>query len=263
MGTCSGSCTGRSLWGRARAARSGSRRGCEREHPLLARYFTSRASRLRLALGNAALAALAAAGSRSGLVLWTRARYSGLALGLVLVLGARDRTLGRCDRNNPVALRAFRIQPALGDRWPRALRLTRGRSPGRSTRCGGRPDGEPTAIAGHRCPPLGPSEGDVNEKLEKTEEEIGQTEAVEKKGEMLQEEVCDRRRLQKEAGMRSPPLIVWRTCHQTETHSARRSLHKYWRTQKKRESTLFLGWLIPAGRRKSSSNFERMLPTTP
>ena len=62
--------------------------------------------------------------------------------------------------------------------------------------------------------------------------------------------------------MRSPPLIVWRTCHQTETHSARRSLHKYWHTQKKRESTLFLGWLIPAGRRKSSSNFERMLPTT-
>ena len=128
-------------------------------------------------------------------------------------------------------------------------------------------DGEPTAIrarsTGHRCPPLGPSEGDVNEKLEKTEEEIGQTEAVEKKGKMLQEEVCDRRRLQKEAGMRSPPLIVWRTCHQTETHSARRSLHKYWRTQKKRESTLFLGWLIPAGRRKSSSNFERMLPTTP
>ena len=114
MGTCSGSCTGSSLWARARAARSGSRRGCESEHPLLARYFTSRASRLRLALGNAALAALAAAGSRSGLVLWTRARYSGLALGLVLVLGARDRTLGRCDRNNPVALRAFRIQqPAL------------------------------------------------------------------------------------------------------------------------------------------------------
>ena len=112
-------------------------------------------------------------------------------------------------------------------------------------------------------PALGPSEGDVNEKLEKTEEEIGQTEAVEKKGKMLQEEVCDRRRLQKEAGMRSPPLIVWRTCHQTETHSARRSLHKYWRTQKKRESTLFLGWLIPAGRRKINSNFERMLPTTP
>ena len=53
-------------------------------------------------------------------------------------------------------------------------------------------DGEPTAIAGHRCPPLGPSEGDVNEKLEKTEEEIGQTEAVEKKGEMLQEEVIAR-----------------------------------------------------------------------
>ena len=92
-----------------------------------------------------------------------------------------------------MALRAFRIQqPALGDRWPRALRLTRGRSPGRSSRCGGRPDGEPTAIAGHRCPPLGPSEGDVNEKLEKTEEEIGQTEAVEKKGEMLQEEVIAR-----------------------------------------------------------------------
>ena len=61
--------------------------------------------------------------------------------------------------------------------------------------------------------------------------------------------------------MRSPPLIVWRTCHQTETHSARRSLHKYWRTQKKRESRLFLGWLIPAGRRKINSNFERMLPT--
>ena len=40
-------------------------------------------------------------------------------------------------------------------------------------------------------PALGPSEGDVNEKLEKTEEEIGQTEAVEKKGEMLQEEVID------------------------------------------------------------------------
>ena len=59
----------------------------------------------------------------------------------------------------------------------------------------------------------------------------------------------------------TPPLIVWRTCHQTETHSARRSLHKYWRTQKKRESTLFLGWLIPAGRRKIISNFERMLPT--
>ena len=60
----------------------------------------------------------------------------------------------------------------------------------------GRPDsvdGEPTAIAaGHRCPPLGPSEGDVNEKLEKTEEEIGVTEAVEKKGEMLQEEVIAR-----------------------------------------------------------------------
>ena len=93
-------------------------------------------------------------------------------------------------------------------------------------------DGEPTAIAGHRCPPLGPSEGDVNEKLEKTEEEIGQTEAVEKKGKMLQEEVCDRRRLQKEAGMRSPPLIVWRTCHQTETHSARRSLHKYRRKER-------------------------------
>ena len=93
MGTCSGSCTGSSLWARARAARSGSRRGCESEHTLLARYFTSRASRLRLALGNAALAALAAAGSRSGLVLWTRARYSGLALGLglVLVLGARAR----------------------------------------------------------------------------------------------------------------------------------------------------------------------------
>ena len=57
-------------------------------------------------------------------------------------------------------------------------------------------DGEPTAIparsTGHRCPPLGPSEGDVNEKLEKTEEEIGQTEAVEKKGEMLQEEVIAR-----------------------------------------------------------------------
>ena len=128
-------------------------------------------------------------GSCSGLGLGTRGSrsgsysYSGLAL---------DRTLGRCDRNNPVALRAFRIQPALGDRWPRALRLTRGRSPGRSTRCGGRPDGEPTAIAGHRCPPLGPSEGDVNEKLEKTEEEIGQTEAVEKKGEMLQEEVIAR-----------------------------------------------------------------------
>ena len=53
-------------------------------------------------------------------------------------------------------------------------------------------DGEPTAIAGHRCPPLDQSEGDVNEKLEKTEEEIGQTEAVEKKGEMLQEEVIAR-----------------------------------------------------------------------
>ena len=91
LGTCSGSCMGSSLWARARAARSGSRRGCESEHPLLARYFTSRASRLRLALGNAALAALAAAGSRSGLVLWTRARYSGLALGLVVVLGARAR----------------------------------------------------------------------------------------------------------------------------------------------------------------------------
>ena len=91
LGTCSGSCTGSSLWARARAARSGSRRGCESEHPLLARYFTSRASRLRLALGDAALAALAAAGSRSGLVLWTRARYSGLVLGLVLVLGARAR----------------------------------------------------------------------------------------------------------------------------------------------------------------------------
>merc|ERR1711969_222067 len=91
LGTTSGSCTGSSLWARARAARSGSRRGCESEHPLLARYFTSRASRLRLALGDAALAALAAAGSRSGLALWTRARYSGLALGLVLVLGARAR----------------------------------------------------------------------------------------------------------------------------------------------------------------------------
>ena len=197
-------------------------------------------------------------GSCSGLGLGTRGSrsgsysYSGLAL---------DRTLGRCDRNNPVALRAFRIQqPALGDRWPRALRVTRGRSPGRSSRCGGR------RAHRHSRPPmpaLGPSEGDVNEKLEKTEEEIGQTEAVEKKGKMLQEEVCDRRRLQKEAGMRSPPLIVWRTCHQTETHSARRSLHKYWRTQKKRESRLFLGWLIPAGRRKINSNFERMLPTTP
>ena len=83
-------------------------------------------------------------GSCSGLGLGTRGScsgsysYSGLAL---------DRTLGRCDRNNPVALRAFRIQPALGDRWPRALRLTRGRSSGRSTRCGGRPDGKPTAIA--------------------------------------------------------------------------------------------------------------------
>ena len=116
MGTTSGSCTGSSLWARARAARSGSRRGCESEHPLLARYFTSRASRLRLALGDAALAALAAAGSRSGLVLGTRARYSARSgsysysyLGLAV-----DRTLGRCDRNNPVALRAFRIQqPAL------------------------------------------------------------------------------------------------------------------------------------------------------
>ena len=194
MGTCSGSCTGSSLWARARAARSGSRRGCESEHPLLARYFTSRASRLRLALGNAALAALAAAGSRSGLVLWTRARYSGLALGLVLVLGARARPHAWAMRSQQSSgLACFPYSAACaGDRWPRALRLTRGRSPGRSTRCGGRPDGEPTAIAGHRCPPLGPSEGDVNEKLEKTEEEIGQTEAVEKKGEMLQEEVIAR-----------------------------------------------------------------------
>ena len=58
--------------------------------------------------------------------------------------------------------------------------------------------------------------------------------------------------------MRSPPLIVWRTCHQTETHSARRSLHKYWRTQKKRESTFFLGWMIPAGRRKINTYLERI-----
>ena len=191
MGTCSGSCTGSSLWARARAARSGSRRGCESEHPLLARYFTSRASRLRLALGNAALAALAAAGSRSGLVLWTRARYSGLALGLVLVLGARARPHAWAMRSQQSSgLACFPYSAACaGDRWPRALRLTRGRSPGRSSRCGGR------RAHRHSRPPmpaLGPSEGDVNEKLEKTEEEIGQTEAVEKKGEMLQEEVIAR-----------------------------------------------------------------------
>ena len=126
-------------------------------------------------------------GSCSGLGLGTRGSrsgsysYSGLAL---------DRTLGRCDRNNPVALRAFRIQQpalAIGGLVLYALHAV-GPRVGRADAV----DGEPTAIAGHRCPPLGPSEGDVNEKLEKTEEEIGQTEAVEKKGEMLQEEVIAR-----------------------------------------------------------------------
>ena len=113
MGTCSGSCTGSSLWARARAARSGSRRGCESEHPLLARYFTSRASRLRLALGNAALAALAAAGSRSGLVLWTRARYSGLALGLVLGDPDGDALTYSITGGDDAAL--FTINPSTGE----------------------------------------------------------------------------------------------------------------------------------------------------
>ena len=187
-----GTCTGSSLWARARAARSGSRRGCESEHPLLARYFTSlvlHAFGLHSATPHSPRSPLRARvrGSCSGLGLGTRGSrsgsysYSGLAL---------DRTLGRCDRNNPVALRAFRIQQpalAIGGLVLYALHAV-GPRVGRADAV----DGEPTAIAGHRCPPLGPSEGDVNEKLEKTEEEIGQTEAVEKKGEMLQEEVIAR-----------------------------------------------------------------------
>ena len=108
--------------------------------------------------------------------------------------GARERTLGRRDRNNqwPCVLSVFSSRWAIGGLVLYALHAVGPRV--------GRPDavaGEPTAIRHSRPPmpagpPLGPSEGDVNEKLEKTEEEIGQTEAVEKKGEMLQEEVIAR-----------------------------------------------------------------------
>ena len=87
----------------------------------------------------------------------------------------------------PCVLSAFSLRWAIGGLVLYALHAV-GPRVGRADAV----DGEPTAIAGHRCPPLGPSEGDVNEKLEKTEEEIGQTEAVEKKGEMLQEEVIAR-----------------------------------------------------------------------
>ena len=143
MGTCSGSCMGSSLWARARAARSRARAEVARANtrcsqdtsPLVLHAFGlhsamphSPRSPLRARVrGSCSGLGLGTRGSRSGSGSYS---YSGLAL---------DRTLGRCDRNNPVALRAFRIQPALGDRWPRALRLTRGRSPGRSSRCGGRP----------------------------------------------------------------------------------------------------------------------------
>ena len=224
---------------------------------MLARYFTSlvlHAFGLHSATPHSPRSPLRARvrGSCSGLGLGTRGSRSGSYSGLATArLGDAIATI-----QWPCVLSVFSsLRWAIGGLVLYALHAV-GPRVGRADAV----DGEPTAIAiaGHRCPPLGPSEGDVNEKLEKTEEEIGQTEAVEKKGEMLQEEVCDRRRLQKEAGMRSPPLIVWRTCHQTETHSARRSLHKYWRTQKKRESTLFLGWLIPAGRRKINTYLERI-----